>query len=86
MRVWCVVCVWCGDCGVCVVVCVVVVCVCCVWCVWWCVVLWCGRLVLHEVVVVGLITCEGVGFVRRPHLFFGRVHSVAAVLVEVGGR
>ena len=30
---------------------------------------------LLEVVVVGLITCEGVGFVRRPHLLVGGVHS-----------
>ena len=41
---------------------------------------------LHEVVVVGLITCEGVGFVRRPHLLFGGVHSVATFLVEVEGQ
>ena len=33
---------------------------------------------LHEVVVVGLITCEGVGFVRRPHLLFDGIHSVAS--------
>ena len=31
---------------------------------------------LHEVVVFGLITCVGVGFVRRPHLLVGGVHSV----------
>ena len=31
---------------------------------------------LHEVVGVGLITCEGVGFVSRVHLFFGEVRSV----------
>ena len=28
---------------------------------------------LHEVVVLGLITCEEVGFVRRPHLLVGGV-------------
>ena len=33
---------------------------------------------LHEVVVVGFITCEGVGFVRRPHLLVGGVHSVTS--------
>ena len=38
---------------------------------------------LHEVVVLGLITCVGVGFVRRPHLLVGGVHSVTTVLVEV---
>ena len=27
----------------------------------------------HEVAVVGLITCEGAGFVRRPHLLVGGV-------------
>ena len=31
---------------------------------------------LHEVVVLGLITCAGVGIVRRPHLLVGRVHNV----------
>ena len=31
---------------------------------------------LHEVVVVGLKICVGVGFVRRPHLLVGGVHSV----------
>ena len=31
---------------------------------------------LHEVVVLGLLTCVGVGFVRRPHLLVGGVHSV----------
>ena len=31
---------------------------------------------LHEEVVLGLITCVGVGFVRRPHLLVGGVHSV----------
>ena len=31
---------------------------------------------LHEVAVFGLITCVGVGFVRRPHLLVGGVHSV----------
>ena len=31
---------------------------------------------LHEVVVLGLLTYVGVGFVRRPHLLVGGVHSV----------
>ena len=31
---------------------------------------------LHKVVVFGLRTCVGVGFVRRPHLLVGGVHSV----------
>ena len=31
---------------------------------------------LHEVVVLGLITCEGVGFVCGPHFLVGGVHSV----------
>ena len=31
---------------------------------------------LHEVVVIGLITCVRVGFVRRHHLLVGGVHSV----------
>ena len=38
---------------------------------------------LHEVVVLGLITCVGVGFVRRPHLLVGGVHNVTTILVEV---
>ena len=41
---------------------------------------------LHEVVVFGLITCAGVGFVRRIHLLVGGVHSVTTILVEVGGQ
>ena len=41
---------------------------------------------LHEVVVFGLITCAGVGFVSRPHLLVGGVHSVATNLVEVEGQ
>ena len=31
---------------------------------------------LHEVVVLGLITCAGARIVRRPHLLVGRAHSV----------
>ena len=31
---------------------------------------------LHEIEVLGLITCVGVGFVRRHHLLVGGVHSV----------
>ena len=31
---------------------------------------------LHEVNVLGLITCEEVGFVRRVHLLSGEVRSV----------
>ena len=31
---------------------------------------------LHEVVVLGLVTCAGVGVVRRPQLLVGGVHSV----------
>ena len=31
---------------------------------------------LHEVVVFGLITCVGAGFVRRPHLLVGGVHKL----------
>ena len=38
---------------------------------------------LHEVVVLGLITCVGDGFVRRPHLLVGGVRSVPTNLVEV---
>ena len=33
---------------------------------------------LHDELVLGLITCVGVGFVRRPHLLVGGVHSVTA--------
>ena len=33
---------------------------------------------LHEVAGLGLITCAGVGFVRRPHLLVGGVHCVTA--------
>ena len=40
---------------------------------------------LHEVVVLGLITCGEVGLVRRPHLLFGEVRSVPANL-EVKGQ
>ena len=32
---------------------------------------------LHEVAVLGLINCVGVGLVRRPHLLVGGVHSVS---------
>ena len=32
---------------------------------------------LHEVVVLGLVTCAGVGLVRRPQLPVGGVHSVS---------
>ena len=35
---------------------------------------------LHEVVVLGLITCEEVGFVSRVHLLFGEVRSVTTAL------
>ena len=35
---------------------------------------------LHEVVVLGLITCEEVGFVSRVHLLSGEVRSVTAAL------
>ena len=41
---------------------------------------------LHEVAVLGLITCAEEGFVRRPHLFFGGVHNVTTVFVEVEGQ
>ena len=41
---------------------------------------------LLEVVGVGLITCAEVGFVRRPHLLVGGVHSVTTILVEVEGQ
>ena len=41
---------------------------------------------LHEVVVLGLITCVGVGFVRRPHLLVGGVRSVTTILAEVEGQ
>ena len=30
--------------------------------------------------------CAGVGFVRRPHLLVGGVHSVTTILVEVEGQ
>ena len=33
---------------------------------------------LHEVVVLGLITCEEVGFVSLVHLLIGEVRSVTA--------
>ena len=35
---------------------------------------------LHEVAVVGLITCEEVGFVSRVHLLSGEVRSVTTAL------
>ena len=38
---------------------------------------------LHEVVVFGLITCAGVGFVSRPHLLVDGVHMLATVLKVV---
>ena len=38
---------------------------------------------LHEVVVLGLITCEEVGFVSRVHLLSGEVRSVTAALKVV---
>ena len=41
---------------------------------------------LCEVASLGLMTCAEEGFVRRPHLFIGGVHSVATVLVEVEGQ
>ena len=39
---------------------------------------------LHEVVVLGLITCEEVGFVSRVHLLSGEVRSVTTVLKGCG--
>ena len=41
---------------------------------------------LHDVVVLGLITCAEEGFVRRHHLLVGGIHSVTTVLVEVEGQ
>ena len=41
---------------------------------------------LCEVVGLGLMTCAEEGFVRRPHLLVGGVHSVATILVEVEGQ
>ena len=38
---------------------------------------------LLEVVGVGLITCEGVGLVKRVHLLSGGVHRLATALKEV---
>ena len=39
---------------------------------------------LHEVVVLGLITCVGVGFVRRPHISLLAEYTVLLlILVEV---
>ena len=38
---------------------------------------------LLEVVGVGLITCEGVGVVKRVHTLFGGVHRLATALKEV---
>ena len=41
---------------------------------------------LHEVVGLGLITCVGVGFARRPHILVGGVRSIPTNLVEVKGQ
>ena len=38
---------------------------------------------LLEVVGVGLITCEGVGVVKRVHTLLGGVHRLATALKEV---
>ena len=38
---------------------------------------------LHEVVVLGLITCGEVGLIMRLHLLFGGVRSVTSVLKRV---
>ena len=38
---------------------------------------------LHEVVVLGLVNCEEVGFVSRVHLLSGEVRSVTATLKVV---
>ena len=38
---------------------------------------------LHEVVVLGLITCQEVGFVSRVHLLSGEVRSVTTALKVV---
>ena len=38
---------------------------------------------LHEGVVLGLITCEGVGFVSRVHLLSSEVRNVTAALKVV---
>ena len=38
---------------------------------------------LHEVVVLGLITCEELGFVSRVHLLSGEVRSVTTALKVV---
>ena len=38
---------------------------------------------LHEVVVLGLVTCEEVGFVSRVHLLSGEVPSVTTALKVV---
>ena len=38
---------------------------------------------LLEVVSVGLITCEGVGVVKRVHTLIGGVHRLATALKEV---
>ena len=38
---------------------------------------------LHEVVVLGLITCEEEGFVSRVHLLSGEVRSVTTALKVV---
>ena len=40
-------------------------------------------IILHEVVVLGLITCEEVGLVSGSHLLFGGVRSVTPVLKVV---
>ena len=38
---------------------------------------------LHEVLGVGLITCEEVGVVKRVHTLFGGVHKLATALKVV---
>ena len=40
---------------------------------------------LREEVVLGLTTCVGVGFVRRPHLLVGGVHRVTTYPRGSGG-
>ena len=41
---------------------------------------------LHEVVVFGLITCVGVGFVRRPISLLAEYTVLLSILVEVEGQ
>ena len=41
------------------------------------------NITLHEVVVLGLIICEEVGFVSRVHLLSGEVRSVTTALKVV---